>query len=232
MANNWLRFGKQGSDDADDNQGEIKPDAFKAELESSFKKELDALKTEQDSKLAPLIEMANNFKAAQAEAERQRTVANNKTRATELEVDDDLWITNPAEAHRRSNANLVAQTQATAAITMRREVLSDLPYYHGELKEKIDQLIEAQPLSNRANPAILKNAYYTVLGQHTDELNEGKYKKATFGVGLNGSGTGSATGTDTNEKAIELNDDEKSIARSFGMSEKDWLKSKEELGYV
>ncbi len=228
---NWFRQGNGSSNDPDDNQGEFKPDEFKKELSTEFKTQLDALKAENETKLAPIIEMANNFKAAQEEAARQRQVQQNKQHQDDNAVDDDLWITNPAEAHRRSTLALKNQTAGIAAITMRREILSDMEYYTGPLKDEIDQLIEAQSLEHRANPGVLKNAYYTVVGKHAAEIQEGKYKKQLNAATFSGNGTG-APGSKTSEETEELSDDEKYAAKKFGFTEADWNKSKQELGYV
>lgn len=225
----WFRSTK--GNDPDENQGEFKPDEFKNELSTEFKTQIDALKAEHATTLAPLIEMANNFKSAQDEAARQRQVASNKKTAEDNEVDDDLWITNPAEAHRRSTLSLRNQTAGVAALTMRREVLSELPYYTGALKDEIDTLIEAQPLEHRANSGVLKNAYYTVVGKHTEEINEGKYKKQLSAASFSGNGTG-GTGSKTEEEKQELSEEEKYAAKKFGFTEADWNKSKQELGYV
>jgi hypothetical protein len=77
----------------------------------------------------------------------------------------------------------------------------------------------------------LKNAYYTVVGKHAAEIQEGKYKKQLSGVSFSGNGTG-GSGSRTEDEKLTLTNEERYADSRFGFSEADWLKSKGELGYV
>lgn len=225
---NW--FNKK--QDTDETQGEFDPSKFQESVVNSTKAELEAFKTELTSKLGGVEEITNYFKEQKAEVERRKAAEIENKRKEETEVDADLWITNPEEAARRTNEPLERRQQALAAITMRREVLGDKEFYTGEVKEKVDAMIEQQPLAARANSSVLLNCYKVVLGDYYLKGEGDKLKKQAAFTSFNGNGTGGSGAGGGKESEETLSPEELDIARKFGMSDKDWITSKKELNYV
>lgn len=227
MAMGWLR---SKEDDPDNNQGEFKPETLKADIDKSLEEKLNKFKADNEATLSPIMEMARQWQESRAAEQRTAEASRRQERQDDLEVTDDMYITNPREAIDRATKPYREQTQALAAITMRRELLGSKPYYTGELKNKIDSLIEAQPLAMRANQGVLDNCYYTIIGRHQEEINEGKYKRQVSAATFNSnSGTTDDQSLPENRK---FNQEEARIMKVFGLDAKDVIRGEQELGYV
>ena len=139
---------------------------------------------------------------------------------------------------------LATQGQASEILLLRadrikRELFEDeqkFKYYHGSLKQEVDALINAQSLQAKNDPSVVENCYKTVLGNHADELLEGKIKSRFAGSenGSRGSSSGSAgsSGASTHEKKAPT-DEVRRAAKLLGFTAEDYAEmlDKEGVGY-
>jgi hypothetical protein len=139
---------------------------------------------------------------------------------------------------------LATQGQASEILLLRadrikREVFEDekkFKYYHGDLKREVDALIQAQPLQAKNDPSVVENCYKTVLGNHTDELLEGKIKTRFAGSDSDSRGTSSgsagSSGASTHEKKAPT-DEVRRAAKLLGFTAEDYVEmlDKEGVGY-
>lgn len=117
----------------------------------------------------------------------------------------------------------------TDARETRRSVFEDednFPYYAGDIKRKVDEMIEAEPLVNQTNPLVVRNCYKIVMADHLKELQEGKLRSRLS----NATGSSTSTTSQIDPNALpSLTDDEKKTAKNLGISETDWAKTKKDL---
>ena len=113
---------------------------------------------------------------------------------------------------------------------VRRSVFEDaenFPYYTGELKKKVDEMLDAEPVSSQVNPNVVRNAYKVVLADHITELQQNKLRSRLSGA--TGTSTGASLGTPDPNALPELTTDEKNWAEKMGIDTKEWAKSKKEM---
>ncbi|HEY1644809.1 MAG TPA: hypothetical protein VGF75_00300 [Candidatus Saccharimonadales bacterium] len=126
--------------------------------------------------------------------------------------------------------NQVNQTAMRAeARETRRSVFEDIenfPYYTGDLKQKIDEMIEKEPLTNQVNPLMARNCYKIVVADHIKDIQDGKVRSRLSAA--TGSSTSTTTTTDVNALPT-LTDDEKKTAKGMGIPEAEWAKAKKDL---
>jgi hypothetical protein len=122
---------------------------------------------------------------------------------------------------------------------VKREVFEDeqkFKYYHGDIKREVDALIAAQSIQAKNDASVVENCYKTVLGNHTDELLEGKIKSrfASSDNGSRGTSGGSAgdTGSGTHERKTPT-DEVRKAAKLLGFTAEDYAEmlDKEGVGY-
>lgn len=221
-----------GADNANVDDVEFKPDKFKAELTGEFKTQLDTLKTEFASTLKPLNDMALQIaEDRKNNTERARRAAEQKT-AEEGALTTEDYILDPQGATRREMQPLAIATMKLNAKVARGEYLANKEYYHGDVKSKVDAMIENQPLSNQARADVVENCYKLILFDYQKDIAEGKLKaRNTSGI-FEGGSTGGHAGDKTSEETDSLSADEKFVAAKMGISDKDWIKSRKELSYV
>lgn len=211
---------------------EFKPEKFKTELETSVQAKLDALKTGFESSLKPLNDMALQIaEDRKVNAERARKAAEAKT-SEENQITTEDYILDPQAATRRELQPLAIATMKLNAKVARADYLANKEYYHGDVKAKVDAMIENQPLSNQARADVVENCYKLVLFDYQKDIAEGKLKaRNTSGI-FEGGSTGGHAGDKTSTAEEELSADEKFVASKMGISDKDWIKSRKELSYV
>ena len=227
MGMGWFKDSKE---DPDNNQGEYKPEVMKADIDKSIEDRFNSFREENKQALNPLLEMATSWREQRDREQNERNAAARVERQNDYEVTDEMYITNPREAIDRATKPFREQTQALAAITMRNEILGGREYYTGELKQQIDQLVESQPLSQRANAALLDNAYYTIVGRNNQAISEGKVKKQMSAATFNGN-SNAPVDKESPENRVFDQEDQKYM-KIFGLSAKDVAKAEQELGYV
>jgi len=189
--------------------------------------------------MKPLLDMASSIAEEKAEKAKKLREAEAKKTLEENEISEEDWLIDPKGAAER----LVAQrTQGTNTATMmlaarmaRKETFEDVeqyPYYAGDIKAKVDAMIDAQPLNTRHRADVIQNCYKLVAFDHQKEITEGKIQARNSAATFSGSGTGGHSGKAGSEENETLSNEEKFAAKSMGISEDDWKKSKRELTYV
>jgi hypothetical protein len=111
-----------------------------------------------------------------------------------------------------------------------------MDYYASDptFKNKVDQLIDSQPLHLRANAGIIMAAYKNTFYDMQQEIKDGKIKSQASLLSNSGGGTGGHSGSSSDKFTSDdtMSDEEKSYARKLGISEKDWTATRKELEYV
>lgn len=129
-------------------------------------------------------------------------------------------------------APLAQATLRLNARATKQDVLGELPFYHGDIRAKVDALILAQDLTAQSNASVVMNAYKSVVFDHMQQINEGKIKERGSAAVGSSSGTGGHSGSDSDKTEEELSTDEKFYAAKLGVSEADWKAQKKEIAYV
>lgn len=226
MPIDWLQRKKETGELEVNNEGVtalIKPqlDTVKKDIETSM-----------DAKFKPMLDFIEAQKTERAEAERQRAA---KARRDELETDPTDWITDPESAVDKKIRPLQETIQAQNAIIMRKETLDKMDYYSSDpaFKNKVDQLIDSQPLGLRANAGIIMAAYKNTFYDMQQDIKDGKIKsQASLLSNPSGGGGHSGSAADKFTSDETMSAEEKEYARKLGISEKDWTATKKELEYV
>jgi hypothetical protein len=113
---------------------------------------------------------------------------------------------------------------------VRRSVFEDMdnyPYYIGDIKKKVDDMLDLEPLTTQVNPNVVKNAYKVVIADHIKELQENKLRSRLSGA--TGSSTTANVGTPDPNALPTLSAEEANYAKSMGIDPKEWAKSKKEM---
>src|ERR1017187_3647723 len=122
---------------------------------------------------------------------------------------EELMLTNPKAGVNKAMAPLAQELVLLRFNNTKRDLFEGEPekfeYYHGELKQEIDRLIENQPISFKANAQFaaenIKNCYDAVIGKHHKEILDGKLKtRFAASSGKGGTSTGSAGSSGAAEK--------------------------------
>ena len=225
MAFPWTR--KRAIDDQEDI--EIKPEEIQKELGlDKINERLTAQESANTEVLTFVREQRQQREAAEARAqEEQQRIQQRK----EQEEMPDFY-TDPDKAIAERMKPLINNQINTNSILMRREIFDDpaFEYYDGETKTLIDRYIDSLPLSHRADPASIKNCYYTVMGQKMGEIKEGKLKSRFAKASAAASGTGASKGEP--ETVDTISQDEERVIREFGISKEDYIKNRRETNYV
>jgi phage I-like protein len=163
------------------------------------------------------------------EAERARTTSASQTQQTEFdkaydELEPEVRTVLDARFSQANQSAMRAEARET-----RRGIFEDIeshPYYTGDLKKKIDEMIEKEPLENQINPLLVRNAYKIIVADHMKDIQEGKVRSRLSSA--TGSSTTTTTKTDANALPA-LTDEDKRAAKNFGIKEEDWAKTKKDL---
>jgi hypothetical protein len=119
---------------------------------------------------------------------------------------------------------------------MRKETLDKMDYYSSdpEFKNRVDKLIDSQPLHLRSNAGIIMAAYKNTHYDMQQEIKDGKVKSQASLLSNAGGGTGGHSGSSSDKFTDNdtMSEEEKNYARKLGISEKDWTATKKELEYV
>ena len=227
MAIDWLTRKKESGEIELNNDavtGIVKPQlaAMKTEFNSSI-----------DTKLQPVLDFFKQQKEEKAERERQAAA---KARKDELETDPTDWITDPESAVDKKIRPLQETIQAQNAIIMRGQTLDKMDYYASDpiFKNKVDALIDSQPLYLRSNAGIIMAAYKNTFYDMQQDIKDGKIKSQVSLLSNSGGGTGGHSGSASDKFTSDdtMSEEEKTYARKLGISEKDWAATRKELEYV
>lgn len=230
---NWMQ--REGSEGNKNNNIEIKPE----DIQKAIKPDLDSMKTgfstELDTKLAPIAAYIARQQEREEETERQRVAAENRQSRESSEIKPEDYLTDPDGVMDKKLGPILNVVQAQSAIIMRDKVLGKMEYYASdpEFQNKVDALIDAQPIGNRANAAVIMNAYKSVHYDFQDKIKEGKVKTIASGTNMSGNSTGGHSGSSSDAKDDKtLTADEKKYARNMGLTDEQWIEGRRELEYV
>jgi len=230
---NWLDFGKpKPGDNKDDKVIEITPE--------SINKSINDNKTEFEKKLTDLGDSINNHptllamkdfldaqKTASEQAAARRAAESRQQGEKKFEGMDDTTREYVNETLRPiAQATLMQQGNE-----MRRSIFDDeeaFPFYTGGLKAKIDALLDAQPLEQRANPEIIRNVYKIVVFDNEKDIKENKIKSRLTSASNAGTGTGAPGSGDKTAMPV-LTAQMQSVAKAMGMSDAEYAASMKEL---
>lgn len=231
---NWLDFSGRNKpgENKDDKVIEITPE--------SINKSLVDNKAELEGKLAELGESINNHPTLLAMKEfldKQKTASDAAAqRQQQQQQTDHQKQYENVDDTTRSYINETLRPIAQATLMqqgneMRRSIFDDeeaFPFYIGGLKAKIDALLDAQPLEQRANPEIIRNVYKIVVFDNDKDIKENKIKSRLASASNAGTGTG-MSGTGDKAAMPVLTDQMKSVAKAMGMTDAEYATSMKEL---
>jgi hypothetical protein len=223
----------------DDKKEEDKKVELPKELEDRLKAQEASITTSLTSKLDErlkgldsLTAFAADYKKEKEEAaEKERLKKTTKTQEQLQAESEDMAAAMLNDPKKVINDEILKSPLAQIAFTTSAENLkrtifqddaSEYPYYSGDIKKEIDDILSKQNLQFRNDAVAIKNTYHTVIGRHMSEINEGKIKSrfASSSSSLKDKGTG---GTQDEKVKIEMSEDIKKMARLTGMTEADAL---------
>lgn len=238
----WMKNdeGKQELELPDELVSQIKKGADSADKVSTIETKLSELTTLFSNDLKDRKKREDDAAAASAAAVARK---NHTERQEQIDSEiEELMLTNPKEAIRKATESQSVAIMTLNANNIRREVFEDsekFKYYYGDIKSEVDKLIAGQTLAARNDPSVVENCYKTVLGNHVDELVEGKLK-SRFASSENGgrgtsSGSAGSTGTGGNEKKTrdaDFESDLRRAAKQVGIKYEDYVEMLEKDGVI
>ena len=201
-------------------------------------------------KIRELLEGLNNVMATQTAEQKAREAAAKRAEQQQQQQQNDGTLEEQIEelmlaGQTKKAVALATQGQTSEILLLRadrikRELFEDekkFKYYHGDLKKEVDALINGQTLQARNDPSVVENCYKTVLGNHTDELLEGKIKSRFAGSENDARGTsiGAAGSSGSGEhKKYPVTDDVRKAAKLLGFTPEDYAEmlDKDGVGYA
>lgn len=222
-----LKAGEQKLDDV-----EFKPEKLKEDITTEFDTKFKTYQTEQDAKMKPLLDMAANIEADRVARTKAAKEAADKKTAEENGVDDNDFLLDPVEAVRKLQEPQTKMLVQLASRQARAEILGDEKYYYGDIKSKVDAMIDSQPMNQRIDPNMIRNAYKLVMYDHQQDITDGKIKARNTGAIFESNGTGGHSGTDKNDTAESWTSEEEFTASKMGINKTDWIKSRKEMSFV
>lgn len=212
---------------------EFKPEKLKEEITAEVKTHLDTMRTEFSNSMKPLNDMAAQIAADRAANNERIRKQNEQKNNEDNEVTTEDYILDPQAATQRQMQPLAKATMMLAARMARQDTLAEKEYYYGDIKNKVDAMIDQQPLNSRSRADVIENCYKLVMFDHQKDVAEGKIKARNTGAIFEGGSTGAHSGKGAaGEEEEVMSSDEKMVASKMGISDKDWIKSRRELSYV
>lgn len=230
----WFRRGDGSFKPGDEKEEEVefKPEELKKEISTELTNKFGEFQTASDKKLEPLLEFVTTYnkdKEAHELAARQAKENKNKE---DNELTEEDYLLDPIAATRRAMEPTQRALIAVTSRQLRKEILDEEPYYHTDIKSKVNTMIDNQPINVRTDPNVIKNCYKVVLFDYQKDIADGKIRAKNTSAIFEGGSTGAHGGKESGEDTTSLTDEEKRTAKIFNMSEADWKKSKAELTYV
>jgi hypothetical protein len=211
---------------------EFNPSKFREELTSSFTSAMAEMQTQLVAANKPLVDMAQAIQEERAAKAQRQQQQQREQQSQNDSVSAEDFILDPESATRKAMQPVARTTMILAAKIARQETLTEQDFYHGKVKEKTDSLIATLPLEQQSNPASILNCYKIAAYDHQSDITEGKIKSKNAAITFEGGSTGGHSGESTSEGSDTLTSEEKQAASAFGISEKEWAKTRRELSYV
>ena len=184
---------------------------------------------EEDPTLAALREQLDASKRRVTEQQQQKNQQTEQTEAQRIaalreNLDDDTrtYVDRQFEVINRT-------AQQTSARELRRSIFEDAEnyeYYTGDVKRKVDEMLDREPLSSQNNSDVVRNAYKVVVFEHMKDIQDKKLRSRLSSTSA--SPILSNQNTPDPNALPTLNQEEKDFAKNMGISEADWAKSKKE----
>lgn len=211
---------------------EFKPEKLKEDITKDFGEKLTAMQTAQDEKMKPLLDMASQLAADRKEREEAAKKAAEKKTSEDSTLTSEDFMLDPVDAIRRAQQPVAKATMMLAARMATKDTLEGKEYYHGEFKTQVDALVASMSLEQQMNPASIENCYKIAFADNYKAISEGKIKARTASSQFDSTGTGGHNGGDKTDTFDTLTKEEEHMAKTFGMTNEQWAKSKKELEYV
>jgi phage I-like protein len=211
---------------------EFKPEKMKEDITTSFKTELDARDAKMDERMKPMQELALSIKQERDERIAREAAAKAKQDKEDKGDFSERILVDPENAINEKLQPTQIALLKLASREARRETLGEKEYYYGDLKSKVDALIETLPLNQQTNSASIENCYKLIMYDHQKDITDGKIKARNTSMIFDGGSTGGHGGKEKGDDTETLSTEEKHIAERLGVSEADWKKSRKELSYV
>jgi hypothetical protein len=210
---------------------EIDPSKLKEELSTEINGNFTKFKEAQDEQMKPVLSFVEEMRKEREDRKKAEEDNARREAAKNEEVGEEAWLLDPSKAVEAKLKPTQLAVLSLAANQARRDTLDDKEYYYGDIKTKVDQMIEAQPLNQRVSKTVIENCYKLVMFDHQKDIAEGKIKARNNSASFESTGTG-AHSSKSGEHEEEMSQDEKQAASALGVSEADWKKTKKELTYV
>lgn len=230
----WFRRSDGSFKPGEEKEDEVEfdPKKFQGEISTDLTNKFGEFQTKTDEKLAPVLEFAAAWKAdKEAKEATARTAAANKTKI-DNELTEEDYLLDPIEATRRAMEPTNNAIRLLASRQARREVLEDKEYYYGDIKSKVDAMIDQQPLTLRHDSNVITNCYKLVMFDNQKDIADGKIKARNTSAIFESGSTGGHSGKEGGEGEESWTKEEETAAGHMGLTKKDWISSRKELSYV
>lgn len=227
----------EGDKKPDDTSSEFKPDDLKKDIDKSIDDKLKAFSDTISTGMKPMQEMAETMKKEREAREKAEKEAREKAKKEDEGSFEDNFILDPAGAVKNLVESATSKRDpaiiALASRQVTQDTLGDEEFYHGKVKQDTDKYIAGLPANQKTDPATIKNCFKLAYMDNLKEIQEGKIKSRTSEMSNFGNnGTGGHSGKSSAEADESLNDVEKKIAASLGISDKDYAASKKDMAFV
>jgi len=211
---------------------EFKPEKMKEDITTAMKAELDARDTKMQESMKPMQELAELIKKEREEKGREEAARKAaKDKEDKGDFSERILIDPENAVDEKLRPTQVALLKL-ASREARRETLGEKEYYYGDIKNKVDALIETLPLNQQTNSASIENCYKLVMYDNQKDVADGKIKARNTSLVFEGGSAGGHSGKEKGDDAESFTKEEEHIAERLGISKVDWQKSKKELSYV
>ena len=135
-----------------------------------------------------LTELRTTMEANRTRQQQQRTTEEQRQNQTEAERIANLRANLDEETREYVDNQLQVVNKTamqTSARELRRSVFEDVEnyeYYTGDVKRRVDEILDREPLTNQNNPDVVRNAYKVVAFEHFKEIQDGKLRSRLSSV--------------------------------------------------
>lgn len=198
--------------------------------------------TELETQLAASnVELATTkLKVTELETSRGNNGNNNNNNNNNNQNEAPRWDEDAQAAFNHNIAPLVGETLKTRAdfvyetVTGRLERTEPL-FQNATIRKEFDEMLKKSTLQAQATKEFVQNCFDVVVGRHIGEIRRDTMAgKGDFFVesGRNAGGGGSNNNNNRVDSTKILSDEEKKEAAKFGLTEEQWLKTRNAIRFV
>lgn len=184
---------------------------------------------EQDPTLAELRQTMAASRERAEQQRRQQTEQSTQTEQQRLAEARENMDDNTRTYVDRQFELLNRTAQQTSARELRRSIFEDAEnyeYYTGDVKRKVDEMLDREPLQSQNSPDVIRNAYKVIVFEHMKDIQDKKLRSRLASVSAPTAQSGQ---NQVDPNALpELSAEEKTYASKMGIKLEDWAKSKKE----